>query len=150
MSTKINQEIIDNFFKEKICKCGTKYEYHRYSDIAKLCPKCHSNSWIEYEPHNDKLKYPKFKESDFYVTREVQKPFPDCKGFPRSQFGFVWMTKSQANRIPWDTSRSEMFDYPHFVFVPTEPKPKCEIEPTTIILLSIFFIIFIYEFIIKG
>ena len=144
---EINQDIIDNFFSNNICKCGTRYEYHRYSKIAKLCPKCYSNSWIEYTSN---LKYPKFKESDFYVTREATKPFPNCKGFPRSQFGFVWITKSQANRIPWDTSRSEMFDHPHFVFVPTEPKPKCEIEPTTIILLSIFFIIFIYEFLLKG
>ena len=144
---EINQNIVDNFFSKDTCKCGTKYEYHRYSNIAKLCPKCYSNSWIEYTSN---LKYPKFKESDFYVTREAVKPFPSCKGFPRSQFGFIWLIKSHADRIPWDTSRSEMFDHPHIVFVPTEPKPECETEPVTIILISIIVGVFIYEFLLKG
>lgn len=147
---EINQDIIDKFFKEKICKCGIPYEYYRNSKVAKLCPVCHSNSWIEHEPYNDKLKYPKFKESKNYVIREATEAFPECRGFPRSRFGFVWLTKEQSEKIHSYTYRSEMLDYPHIMFVPTEPKPKCEIEPTTIILLSIFTIIFIYEFIIKG
>lgn len=150
MSTEINQEIIDQFFEQKICNCGVPFEYYRNSKIAKLCPKCHSNSWIEHEPYNDKLKYPKFEESKNYVIREATESFPECNGFPRSRFGFVWLTKNQSERIHAYTYRKEMLDYPHIMFVPTEPKPKCETNPITIVMLSLIVCIFIYEFIIKG
>src|SRR5574344_2064983 len=130
MSKVINQEIIDKFFKENVCSCGTPFEYYINSKVAKLCPKCYSNSWIEYEPHDKTVKYPKFKESENYLIREAREPFPDCNGFPRNRMGFIWLTKGQSERISNFTSRSEMMNYPHILFVPTEPKPKCETNPT--------------------
>lgn len=145
---EINQNIVDNFFSDNICKCGTKYEYYRNSKVAKLCPKCYSNSWIEHD--RTLFKYPKFEESKNYVIRQATESYPECNGFPRSRFGFVWLTTEQSKRIDNYTSRSEMLDYPHIVFVPTEPKPKCETNPVTIFLISVIVCIIIADFIMKG